>query len=516
MKTAKIAILTLALILGACSDDGATGGQADAADVDSRSDIDASMAADAAAPDAMSPFGITGSIVKRHVTNAGEELAPEDLSVDLPVEVWTANPGGIFTAYSGVGYADGTFEFSGVPQGETYVRYGNVYFHTEQREFDFGIIDGGRSDVQPTTQATPIDLQLDGLEPWDAGYGLQLTASGANLWLPVPPQNAPFMVGETTVNSTMDYHQASIDELGAPSNLIASSQGDDLWLTQMVHQPIPGTAESSYDTVAKAINVAGFEQQDGQTSSIAGTLEDVPQDITLLIDWRGEEFASLATQMIPDTGTVDFLYSDITGYAVHNPLGTSAASASGDLLYVNFVPNDENVTFTATGGNPFPATWGQLAWNFWVSYSFIDDGDGGTTYAAAGYLEVDTLQDLFSGPVQPKMSPVRDLLIENLSTSVMQTGLPESPELTWTPPELGIAEFYEVRVLHLTADARTVAARVRTTGTAVRIPPGIMELGERYLIEVRAYSASNLPFTGPFGLRTEGIYAGHATHVMAR
>lgn len=482
---------SLALALLACSDDAGT----DA--------VDAQPATDA--PAATSP--VTGTIVDRHITSSGEEQVPVDLAASFDLELMTVDADGVFTTHPGTGTADGTFEFADVPAGMTYLRRGIRYFATDQREFDLSLALAQRANAQPTAPATVLDLQFDGLAPWAQDHELQLSASGADVWMPLPPDNVPATDGATTLATSVDYHAAG------PHLLIDTAEGDEAWFTQLVPQAVAGS--TTYSSIVKALNVPTLQLQDGQATNITGTFQDIPQDLTIDLDWRGTEFASLTPQMLPAAATPNPEQLLLVSSASFNPLALGAQSSSADMFHANISPLDQDIAFTATVGNPFPERWEHVALVVWITSSTVPDGAGGTVELTTRYVEQKPMDELFGRPVQPQISPVQDLRIDGLDADVMQTGLPESPELTWSPPAQGAPAFYEIRASLLQPTGNTLLARIRTADTALRIPPGLMEAGSLYAFEVVAWSGDNLVIAGPFGIDLAST-AGRTTHIMTR
>lgn len=495
-QTNTIAVLLLVLIGAAtsfaCSDD------AGEHDVDART-VDATAALSA----------ITGTIIDRHVTGDGETLAPVNLSSEFDLELMTVDDSGAFTSYPGMGTADGEFAFADVPEQTTYLRYGIRYFHTDQRTFELGTGTSSRAGAQHTTQETRLNVAFDGLSPWAEGHELQMNTAGADLWLPIPAAHLP-ADGAITLDASIDVHAVG----GAPI-LPSSTQGDDTWFTRLAPQTIPDSA-STYSALIEALHVPVLDLQDGQPATIAGTFAPVPRDVNIDVDWRGTAFSNLSMQMLPDGTSVDVQSASLIAAAGHNPLSAQTKSASADLMYVTFAAPGEDIAFTADVGNPLPERWGELGLAVWSVRTTVDDGEGGTLVLSAAYIEQDAMSTMFGGPIQPRMTPPRDLRVEGLSADMMQTGLPESPEFTWSPPDQGVPSFYEIRVLELHTEGNALLARIRTEGTAIRIPPGLMDVGGRYAFEVRAWSAPNAPVAGPFGLVLGGPVVGRTTHIMAR
>lgn len=484
-------VLALAVSMAACSDDG---------DGDT---VDAGMT-DAA----VATSTVTGRVMTSHVTRNGTETVPVDLAANLDVTLMTVDADGVFTNHAGTGTADGTFEFADVPEGMTYVRRGIMHFYTDQRTFDLSESWAYRANATASTQATILDLEVDGLAPWTDGHSMQMSASGTDSWIPLPLAHVPAN-GETTLSTAMDYHA-----VGNGSFLIDAAQGDKTWFSQLASQTVPDTS-STYSTVVKALNVPNLTVQDGQTTNIAGTFQDVPQDISVDVDWRGAMFAEMSPQMIPGTETVGSQRLILVGAARLSALEAEVPSAGADLLVVNLTPLDEDIALTVSMGNPFPEDWHLSGVIVWTALTTVDDGVGGTLTLSASYIVQDTLNGVFGGPIQPTVAPVQDLRIDGLDADVMQTDLPESPELSWSPPAQGPVDFYEVNVQRLQPGGNEQIARLRTFGTSIRIPPGIMEVGERYAFEVRTWVEPGAAIAGPFG-RTDAMAVGRTTHIMTR
>jgi hypothetical protein len=94
-------------------------------------------------------------------------------------------------------------------------------------------------------------------------------------------------------------------------------------------------------------------------------------------------------------------------------------------------------------------------------------------------------------PVRPVIGPARAVRIGGRSGAVEPVGrVGLTPTIEWTAPASGTASGYTVVVIWFMPPAlvaRTVAVLV-TTDTTVTLPPGILQIGERYAVSVRAHA----------------------------
>lgn len=439
---------------------------------------------------------VSGSVIDTYVTEAMDVPRPVDLSKTI-VAALVLKPGGIFASYLGTGLADGTFSVPDVPAGTCYLKVGNTYLVTSARRgLDLGRPRLGRPDAVHPAMATSLTLKLSGLNPWQSKDGLQLLAVNNPTFL-VNPQGNALAAGATALNTSFDFAKAG-------GYLIDGGQGDKLIVTQNVTRTAAG--KQTYYAAGRSYTADAFTMTDGQGTTLMGAFGDVPQSQTLAIDWKRSLFDPLKAQ-VHARARVGGTLIDVLVQPGAERHGTFGSTPDLLLFYGDGLATDVSVTMKY--GNPYPAAWstvGAVEYAFLVGYGVPGNS---TSDLRTFYFSTTDPDSLAAQPVQPLLTPARDVLVNGKPASGALTGVTTTPTVSWTAPMTGTADLYQVQLTRLYGQAgKTRAetlANLYTRDLSVTIPPDHMKAGEVYLISITAFAAGGMdlsrrPFRRPLKL----------------
>lgn len=445
----------------------------------------------------------------RFHTAVGIAERVDDLSAS-PLEVLVPN-GSVFTRISGAA-VDGGVQFSGVPSGTYYLRHGSSYILTDARHVDVGSNRLGRPDTVLTNASfSPVQLNLVGLAPWEQwrgpnlpGTALQVTSRQLDLYggvdiLDIDPtgQTSIVSAGSQMWNSTVSMPVFEADK------------GDRMVVNQL--QPmdagtLPDGGPIEYTAVVRSLEMGAFDfTPDGVTPMpVTGVMQPVPM-YEFPIEWRLPRYTALASEVHP-SATPSLPYFYVTP-AAHG-LADGWVGYSGELLSLQ-LPRGASYDFTRrlTYGNPFPSSWGTVGA---VQYSFrtlqpIPSSSGGQFYLSGTMVTYDRLDRLVAGPLQPRVSPPRELSIDGVAASVAREVGTASPVISWRAPTLGTASAYRVAIYRFDPENFSLGLSILRfyvpgSETQVRLPPGLLPSKGIYHVRVAAmdspgYDVERKPYT---------------------
>ncbi|RKH37795.1 fibronectin type III domain-containing protein [Corallococcus sicarius] len=438
------------------------------------------------------------------VTAVPKSLAGQDLELLIP------QPNGIgFDRRTGTPVTGG-MRFDNVPQGEYFLRLSRHYFLTRERRFDLGVNRVGRADaVHPPSVELPVQVDFSQLTPWqlytgltNPGSSLQVTSGDvdvlANLYFysSEPPE------GATSYSSTDGYMENPI----TPLPVLSAAKGDRLYVNQL-SATTAGTTPSSgapltYAAVSKSLHMPAFDYTPDGASflSLSGLMQQPPQT-SFSLEWRLAEFTRWRTDANP---SASLNYPAFSVVPAANGLQNGWVGYQGELLDM-YLPRGEDGVLTRrlAFGNPYPSTWGVVG-N--ASYSFRASSavvvNGRTFYPSGSFYMTDRLDRLVAGPIQPDISPPREMRIDGVDAYVSRQVGANQPVVSWRPPVLGTPRAYVVTLVLLPTDNFvTVTTRFTVPGdrTQLRLPPDLLAPGSTYYLRVGADGSPNYePWRAPY------------------
>ncbi|WP_246357143.1 fibronectin type III domain-containing protein [Pyxidicoccus fallax] len=468
--------------------------------------------AEGCAPDGGTPTGDTVFVTNttRFITATGVVERSEPMSTGA-YEVLVPN-GATFTRILGTA-TDGGIQFTGVPSGPYYLRAGTTHVVTDERHVDVGNNRLGRADtVFSEIYETPVQVNLVNLAPWAPWQGSSLPGSS----LQVASRQVDLYGGVDVFDMPYEGHTNIVS---ANANLwsgtgfipvFEADKGDRLVVNQLSPMDagtLPDGGALAYTTVVRSVEMGAFDfTPDGVTSlPITGVMQPVRMG-EFPIEWRLPRYAALATDVHPSaTPSIPSFYVTPAAHGLqHGWVGYS-----GELLSLQLPRGVSTQDFTRrlTYGNPYPSSWDMVAM---AQHSFrtlqtIPDGTGTAFYVTGSVVTYDRLDNLVAGPVEPRVSPPRELSIDGVPASVPREVGSASPVISWRAPSLGSPSAYQVSFYRVESpDGFPTAGIYRRlyapgSATQVRVPPGTLAPGGTYFVRVAAvvspgYDVERKPF----------------------
>ncbi|WNG17975.1 fibronectin type III domain-containing protein [Cystobacter fuscus] len=432
-------------------------------------------------------------------TASGVEERPADFSTD-PMKLFVLADGN-FIARPGARTSAEEYAFADVPDGTYYLKWGNSYVVTSARRVDRSSHWLGRADAQELPESTfPVRVRLDinGLEPWAEDV--------QSLW-----GNMQLVSGELDVAGSINADEVmqpqstsvrgAVVSFNIHSNLLPfrfeQARGDRAWVNQLVPRVAGKLADGSslrYATLARSLHLAPFSFDGSQPLSVSGTFQALPQK-PLSLSWALSSFAPHAADVHPAARLDGATFSLVA--AAHGVEDAGWVGFSGELL--SFVlPADyaTDVRDTLVYGNPFPSTWGEVAWfdaPFAVNYPIPGTESLVTVYASMEVYE--RVSSLAAGPIQPLILPPRGLRLDGEDTFPARPVTLGSHVISWQPPASGQVSAYRLMLRRYVVDgdsARFVDRVSFTLGgqsTSMRLPPDVLKPASHYVVQLAAISA---------------------------
>jgi len=492
---------------------------------------------------------VTGTSITHHILEDGSVLdRPQDLSNSV-VAAYILESAGSYTIINGTGTSAGTFRIPNVPAGARYfLRHqdsflGNNFFETTARTVDLGRYQFGRPDVASASAGTVHHNSFSGMKPWtlDGNSGeadwLEMTSANANLsFTQLDTYSNPAVsigAGETQFNATTDY--GLLAQRGLQPLLVDASRGDRTYLTQLTLRDAGpwvdgnGTViqQNTYRAVDSACGPLTATVADGQSSTLTGTFSTVAQQ-SLPLSWLIKEstaasFGGFRAAVSPVASTTDHTFGLFAlPSGVHDFAGARAPRLLQMVLPDLASSPQRDQQLTLRYGNPFPAGWTAVAdasTVFRVPVTVPRVGGGNTTAnVTARLVATDRLSAFPTTPLRPQISPITNALIEGTDFQSSQTLVNTTPLVHWNAPAIGVPTYYAVVLRKLSAGptggaTQQVVARLVTRANLLWVPPGILEAGSHYVVQIRAvikgaYSVETAPHGGGFPVHSAEAVSG--------
>lgn len=398
-------------------------------------------------------------------SESGATIVPGNLLTTPLVALVDTDDAGTWISVNATVLDAGVAVLTGVPPGRTYLGYGTVYVDTSASSVDFSQAALGRPNAARPSAATPLTLNLTGLEAWGAASYVSVASLGAGAFFePLFSSSTAIVAGATSGSDTVDWATTR-------QPLIDSSQGDSTFVLQMAPRALG--ANFPYRTASRVGVVNTLTQVNGQAASASVALSPVTASATLAVDFRVPEWVGTGLEVSPAviSGQVSFAIR-----ALPAGLTSGTLAMAPGAVFLGAPPAQPAVSGTVQYGSPWPPGWPlvvyQLA-NFRVPVTA--GGLQGELSAAA--MELRELGQ-FNGVSQPHLTPPRQVRIAGLDATLPQTGVGRTPSVEWAPPSLGTPDRYSVVVFELVPSGTQLlprlAGQVLTRQTSVRLPPGIV------------------------------------------
>ncbi|RKG64248.1 hypothetical protein D7V80_27545 [Corallococcus sp. CA054B] len=391
----------------------------------------------------------------------------------------------------------GGLKFENVPHTEFYVRSGTSYFLTRERRFDLSVNRVGRADaVYPPPTGVPAQVNLQGLAPWQdyesissKGSYFEFATGDVDVYGSLAGSVTP-TTGDT---SYVDPGAFFTNSTGYPMPALSATRGDRLYVNQL-SVLTAGTTPSSgaaltYSTITRSLRMPAFDYTPDGVSplTLQGTLLEVPLT-SVSLEWRLAEFTRWRKDVSP---TAVPTYPSLQIMPVANGVQDGWVGYMGLLLDL-YLPRGEDGVLTRrlSYGNPYPSTWGVVGTATYAFRAPTPTVVGIRSHFPSGLTYVtDHLDPLVAAPIQPSVSPPRELRIDGVDAYVSRQVGATQPVLTWRPPAMGTPQVYIVTVNQLMADlSPNPITRFFLPGnrTVFRLPPGFLQPGSTYFVRVTA------------------------------
>ena len=124
-----------------------------------------------------------------------------------------------------------------------------------------------------------------------------------------------------------------------------------------------------------------------------------------------------------------------------------------------------------------------------------------------------------TNPITPLVGVVTNPTVKGVNFFKNYTGIGLTPTLSWAPPSVGTANFYNVTVSQLVDNGGNTQinglATLQTQSTSITIPPGLLSSGNAYVFSIAArYCAGVNMATTPYVCSSTGAYAYASSGIM--
>ncbi|WP_224368207.1 hypothetical protein [Hyalangium versicolor] len=391
-----------------------------------------------------------------------------------------------------------TFKFENVPEGPYYLKQGSdTYVITSHRQLNLDEYLLGREDVITVPTTPRFTLTVDGLAPMDAYQEFEVEAPNAGAAGVFELEPAP-QPGATSLTAQGAMYQSAFGR----QELIDSTKGDQLYLLQRLRR---SSGDFNYFSVTRALTLTQVTfRADEQATSVEGTFTALPPQ-QLTVDWRRSSFeahrAAVHPLAVPLTET-SVQHSLFVTPAVGG-LSEGVVGYTRKLLIGNIPAASQDVNLTLEYGNPYPSTWGMVATVvhlYQVPVRITPQGPRGTV--GVSLEDQEGLGVFTSRPVQARLSPPTQFRVDGADAQTDRTIASLTPVFTWEPPTLGTADVYELRIFRLYAtESAPDVARSETVATfltaqrEVRVPPGVLEAKQAYVVRLAALRTPGVDLT---------------------
>lgn len=433
----------------------------------------------------------------RTITISAQTLAPALPEPEVRPRDWTGEDIEAVDAqgqsHRGSGGEDGLLVIPGVPHGDVMVRVGASYLVTDASLIDLGTLSAERSDRESPPPGTSLAILLRSLGSWSrwAESGrLQLFVPQLGMWSLDLLKDGLFHVQDGGGRDSLAAEIAWKPGEGAA--MLEGSRGDRLVLTQLAG--LQSDNGFAYDAVTHTLEVPPFDMTPARESVINGPLGEVLDRRETSLSVRGGQYVGALSNNVCQ-GNAAFSFAvlgqsagesrRLNGPAAHLLL----ARRSFDPAKTPQVAGDFD-TGTMLVGMPRTGRWGlvsQLAYSCQVA---VRPSGAGVEALAEARIESTAPLGAWTKPVEPGLTPVREVTIGGEPMSSRRTQVGASPTIAWMPPAVGEADLYVVELLRRVsrqggADI-AVEATLFTPRAEVRLPAGLLAGGRTYALRITA------------------------------
>ncbi len=400
--------------------------------------------------------------------------------------------------------ADSSFSVEGVPEGPYFLELDTQWdptttwaelFELTTSTPDLTTVVTARPDVQVATQPTQFTLDLAGLTPWVRSSGdftgdmLLLAGSQAHVYGRPQVASAPPGGGATTWHAVWEWNRMSTaSAIGLPD----ASKGDVEFLYQRASRPVGSGATQGMAHVATRFQrLDALTIRDGVAGSASVALVDAPQTGSLRGNLRNSQWAALLADANP--AMKPFRNQGVSVLAIPRSLDfpdQPAFAASTSLIHVEGPPLTDADYGTISYGQFLGPSWKEARYVLYIATADVPVPGSATPYTAqalfASFQAMPAAED-----VVPVLGPPRSPSIGGRDAFQAQTGVGLRPTISWSPPRLGAATAYAVRLAWVGgATAKVASVSMTVYGVnSVRVPDGLLTPGAQYSATITSVSA---------------------------
>jgi hypothetical protein len=457
------------------------------------------------------PRTITGTEIVSYVSETGTVDVPDDLS-QTAITAYVPNGSGGYDAIQGSGTSDGHYTIPSVPAGSYLLQIGSSYFWTSATAIDTGSQVQGRPNPAQAPIGESLRLNIALSVPAASYDSYELTDFNTNAFWPMPSSTSGNTISGLFYWPYGPLIQASMGDKAYFSHVNLADQSQGAGQIQYI------SATQAEMTPALSIEMAPGVVSDLNSAMTQGTSGVFRANFGL------SAFSALNSQIATTNNGVGNL---VAGLAAVPPFAVNGgfpdvSLANAELPRVNVEPDPPAgalgtlATFNIVAPSPygpdldlgdvnyqngFPATYKSLVFAYWgLPLSFTVPMVNGNY---PGDLNASIIMNSLTTPtanrpISPLLGPVTNLSLDSadvFSSPLTNTSL--TPNITWSPPNLGNASFYQVDLLQFTVGQcryyacaqPTNVATFQSQQTNLRLPPGILMPGSTYIVVVTAKNA---------------------------
>jgi hypothetical protein len=451
------------------------------------------------------PRTVSGAFSEVQRGDDGVETSTPGYSPYLRVAAaWTLSESG-YTRYPvsqpDGGATDGSFSIEGVPQGAYFLQFDSDVpgtgdgFNSPQRYYtsfltlstsspDLSAVLQGKGGTT-TSHNEPVTVSVDGLTPWNPGPLPPLGfwgGQGDRLIFFASQLNEDVLLG---FNRTLPAGATSVNN----KNVIwpDPADGDVAFVAQFSAAALgSGASLGSKSVATRFARVA----DSAATATRSLTLTDAPQTGSLNAKIAGSQWASLVKDVNP-AATVDPGGQILRVTAIPGPVDYPHLVQSLPISIAGVVsPALVDVDYGPTAYGQFLGSPWQETRHYYlnVNVSVPQPGTSETYDTTASFESIELMPA--AGAIAPLLGPPRSPKIQGLDAFHAQTGVGLTPVISWSPPGLGAPTSYFVTVGVVSGSPLYYAVSFTVYGaTSVQIPPGFLEKGAMYNVDITAFQA---------------------------
>lgn len=360
---------------------------------------------------------------------------------------------------------------------------------------DLTTVATARPDAKIATQPTGFTLEVAGLVPWVrptpdfTGDMLLVAGSQAHVYgrpqvaLPAPA------AGATSWSGTYDWSRMNTASAIA---LPDASKGDVEFVYQRSSTSIgTGAAQGVAHVATRFARLDNLTLHDGVAGSASVTLADAPMTGRLRANVRNSPWSALLADANPATKPTG--YQGVSVLAIPRSLDfpdQPGLTAGTSLVWVQGPPLGDVDYGTLAYGQFLGPQWKEARYVSYLAIADVPVPGSATPYTTAPFFSSFEAMPA-DDDIVPVLGPPRSPRIEGRDAFQAQAGVGLRPVLSWSPPRLGAATSYVVRLDQVgSTQVQVTLVSLRVYGvTSVQIPDGLLAAGAQYAVTITAVSA---------------------------